>query len=89
MPLNRILIGSNQLHCYINITKNTKIRALMMEAENTSETSVDNYLTRQYIREDISELHTRRCENLKSRICNCFYIAPFQQVNIRLELIKS
>jgi hypothetical protein len=38
----------------------------MMEAVRISETSVDNYFTRQYIPEDNSELHTRRCENLKS-----------------------
>jgi hypothetical protein len=37
-----------------------------MEAARTSETSVDNYFTRQYIPEDKSELHTRRRENLKS-----------------------
>jgi hypothetical protein len=42
--------------------------ALMMEAARTSETSVDNYFTRQYIPEDKSELHTRRRENLKSHI---------------------
>jgi hypothetical protein len=41
---------------------------LMMEAANTSETSVDIDLrTWQYIPED-SELHTHRCENLKSHI---------------------
>jgi hypothetical protein len=40
--------------------------SLMMEAARTSETSVDNYFTRQYIPEDNSELHTRRRENLKS-----------------------
>jgi hypothetical protein len=38
----------------------------MMEAVRTSETSVDNYFTRQYIPEDNFELHTRRRENLKS-----------------------
>jgi hypothetical protein len=38
----------------------------MMEAVRTSETSVDNHFTRQYIPEDISEHHTRRRENLKS-----------------------
>jgi hypothetical protein len=38
----------------------------MMEAARTSETSVDNYFTRQYIPEYDSELHTRRGENLKS-----------------------
>jgi hypothetical protein len=37
----------------------------MMEAALTSETSVDNYFTRQYIPEDKPELHTRRRENLK------------------------
>jgi hypothetical protein len=37
----------------------------MMEAACTSETSVDNNFTRQYIPEDNSELHTRRRENLK------------------------
>jgi hypothetical protein len=38
----------------------------MIEAVRTSETSVDNYFTRQYIPEDNSEHHTRRRENLKS-----------------------
>jgi hypothetical protein len=33
--------------------------ALMMEAARTSETSVYNYFTRQYIPEDKPELHTR------------------------------
>jgi hypothetical protein len=33
------------------------IVALMMEAARTSETSVDNYFTRQYIPEDNSEHH--------------------------------
>jgi hypothetical protein len=40
----------------------------MMEAARTSETSVDNYFTRQYIPEDNFELHTRRSENFKSHI---------------------
>jgi hypothetical protein len=40
--------------------------SLMMEAARTSETSVDNYFTRQYIPEDNSEHHTRRRENFKS-----------------------
>jgi hypothetical protein len=39
-----------------------------MEAVRTSETSVDNNFTRQYIPEDNSEHHTRRRENLKSHI---------------------
>jgi hypothetical protein len=43
--------------------------SLMMEVARTSETSVDNYFTRQYIPEDNSELHTRRRENLKSHVC--------------------
>jgi hypothetical protein len=42
----------------------------MMEAVRTSETSVDNHFTRQYIPEDNSEHHTRRCENLKSHEAN-------------------
>jgi hypothetical protein len=49
------------------------IIALMMEAAHTSETSVDIQLrTQQYIPED-SELHTRRCENLKSQILAFHY----------------
>jgi hypothetical protein len=39
-----------------------------MEAARTSETTVDNHITRQYIPEDNSEVHTRRRENLKSHI---------------------
>jgi hypothetical protein len=38
----------------------------MMEAVRTSETSVDNHFTLQYIPEDNSEHHTSRRENLKS-----------------------
>jgi hypothetical protein len=38
----------------------------MMEAVRTSETSVDNYFTWQYIPEDNPERHTDRRENLKS-----------------------
>jgi hypothetical protein len=36
-----------------------KVIALMMEAARTSETSVDNYFTWQYIPEDKSELKVR------------------------------
>jgi hypothetical protein len=42
--------------------------SLTMEAARTSETSVDNYFTLQYIPEDNSEPHTRRRENVKSYI---------------------
>jgi hypothetical protein len=49
-----------------------------MEAVRTSETSVDNHFTRQYIPEDNSEHHTRRRENLKShtivQICTVYII---------------
>jgi hypothetical protein len=38
----------------------------MMETVGTSETSVDNHFTWQYIPEDNSEHHTSRRENLKS-----------------------
>jgi hypothetical protein len=44
----------------------------MMEAVRTSETSVENNFTRQYIPEDNSEHHTRRRENLKSQISYSF-----------------
>jgi hypothetical protein len=44
----------------------------MMEAGRTSETSVHNYFTLQYIPEDNYELHTHRRENLKSHIHNPF-----------------
>jgi hypothetical protein len=54
----------------------------MMEAENTSETSVDNYLTRQYIPEDKSELHTRRRENLKSLLLHSSLPTRKYQVGI-------
>jgi hypothetical protein len=43
-----------------------------MEAVRNSETSVDNYFTRQYILGDNSEHHTRRRENLKSHNTNMF-----------------
>jgi hypothetical protein len=39
------------------------IIALMMEAARTSETSVDNYFTRQYIQEDKAELKILRWRN--------------------------
>jgi hypothetical protein len=42
--------------------------SLMMEAERTTETSVDKNFTRQFTPEDNSEHHTRRRENLKSHI---------------------
>jgi hypothetical protein len=45
-----------------------------MEAARTSETSVDNYFTRQCIPEDNSELHTHRRENLKSHVLYLIYI---------------
>jgi hypothetical protein len=38
---------------------------------------VDNYLTRQYIPEDNSEHHTRRRENLKSRLFHSGYDAQW------------
>jgi hypothetical protein len=44
-----------------------------MEAARISETSGDNYFTRQYIPEDKSELNTRRRENLKSHIIKLDY----------------
>jgi hypothetical protein len=56
----------------------------MTEAVRTSQTSVDNYFTQQYIPEDNSELHTRRRENLKSQISkfrlNSFYSLVFSNL---------
>jgi hypothetical protein len=52
----------------VRAATNNRAIALMMEAARTSETSVDNCFTRQYIPEDKSELHTRRRENLKSHM---------------------
>jgi hypothetical protein len=46
--VNRIFRGTYFLHHQGD---------LMMEAARTSETSADNYFTRQYIPEDKSELH--------------------------------
>jgi hypothetical protein len=52
----------------------------MMEAARTSETSVDNYFTRQYIPEDKSELHIyiNLLElNLKGSFCSLYNITGF------------
>jgi hypothetical protein len=64
---------SSGMYCHVKYlsTDVSEVRAafiitLMMEAACTSETSVDNYFTQQYIPEDTSELHTRRHENVKS-----------------------
>jgi hypothetical protein len=46
----------------------------IMEAVRTSETSVDNHFTWQYIPEDNSEHHTRRRDNLKSQITYLYNI---------------
>jgi hypothetical protein len=48
----------------------------MMEAVRTSETSVENNFTRQYIPEDKSEHHTLRRENLKSHIPPLYSTLP-------------
>jgi hypothetical protein len=58
----------------------------MMQAARTSETSVDNYFTRQYIPEDNSELHTRRRENLKSHIQLLFSLYFNKLLNGKLKL---
>jgi hypothetical protein len=52
----------------------------MMEAVRTSETSVDNNFTRQYIPEDNSEHHTRRRENLKSHTIPVYFHRLFLEV---------
>jgi hypothetical protein len=57
----------------------------MMEAARTSETSVDNHFTRQYIPEDNSEHHTRRRENLKSHL---FKLAVFLS-SLMMEAVRT
>jgi hypothetical protein len=63
----------------------------MMEAARTSETSVDNCFTRQYIPEDNSELHTRRRENLKSHtkytFCRFVTISELRRFNVGVAFI--
>jgi hypothetical protein len=55
-----------------SVTSATQAKCDVMEAVRTSETSVDNYFTRQYIPEYNSEHHTCRRENLKSHIFKYF-----------------
>jgi hypothetical protein len=51
------------------------IIALMMEAANTSETSVNVYQTTQCNNPEDSYLHTRRLENLKSHLGILFLLS--------------
>jgi hypothetical protein len=50
-----------------------------------SESSVENYFTRQYIPEDKSELHTRRRENLKSHTTTAVYYTASQYWSIMMK----
>jgi hypothetical protein len=60
----------------------------MMEAVRTSETSVDNHFTRQYIPENNSEHHTRRRENLKShKFYNARYLSSASWTNSYLHTV--
>jgi hypothetical protein len=61
--------------------------SLMIEAVRTSETSVDNHFTRQYIPEDNSEHHTRRRENLKSHSIILFRLFLFFGLSFRMSLL--
>jgi hypothetical protein len=56
------------------------VSSQMLEAGRTSETSVDNHFTWQYIPEENSEHHTRRRENLKSHIL--FSVCPVRSQEI-------
>jgi hypothetical protein len=58
----------------------------VMEAVRTSETSVDNHFTRQYIPEDNSEHRTRSRENLKSHSVG-FLSCIFHVVILRHSII--
>jgi hypothetical protein len=59
----------------------------MMEAARTSETSVDNYFTRQYIPEDKSEIHTRRRKNLKSHVI--VFLIVFTVIRLTITYVRS
>jgi hypothetical protein len=63
----------------------------MMEAVRTSETSVDNHFTRQYIPGENSEHHTRRRENLKSHLLNMAfaYSIPLQPTTSLVTYLNS
>jgi hypothetical protein len=60
---------SSGIYCHVKLFS-TEVS--IMEAVRTSETSVDNHFTRQYIPEDNSEHHTRRRDKLKSHDFECF-----------------
>jgi hypothetical protein len=49
----------------------------MMEAVRTSETSVDNYFTRQYIPEDKSELQIAYTADVKLQLKSALFIHVF------------
>jgi hypothetical protein len=75
LPVGACMAVAEQLYLYLSRQilfdlkwqeKESFQGSLMMEAVRSSETSVDNHFTRQYIPEDNSEYHTRRHENLKS-----------------------
>jgi hypothetical protein len=61
----------------------------MMEAERTTETSVDDYFTRQYIPEHKSELHIRRRENLKSHTDQEILHNVWQDVEYRFGVARG
>jgi hypothetical protein len=56
----------------------------MMEVARTSETSVDNYFTWQYIPEENSELHTFRSENVISHDDDVLGFSPRDEGNMFL-----
>jgi hypothetical protein len=60
-----------------------------MEAVHTSETSVDNHITRQYIPEDNSEHHTRRRENLKSHKVKLYFYYNFVIKELNHPLLEN
>jgi hypothetical protein len=54
----------------------------MMEAVRTSETSVDNHFTRQYIPEDSSQLNTTQLDPLFPAQLNWRYVTQNQTLNV-------
>jgi hypothetical protein len=71
-PLKFRIVFWVVLQCKIIVDRRFRGTRCLHHQVCTSETSVDNYFTRQYIPEDNSELHTRRRENLKSHIFSSF-----------------
>jgi hypothetical protein len=70
-PYSFIIVFWDVLPCKIIVDRRFRGAYCTVRA---SETSVENYFTRQYIPEDNYEHHTRRSENLKSHVS--IFVSP-------------